>query len=198
MPAGGSWGTFNPYTHQQQNSQGRGWGSNVYRGGQRQSQQQGGYQQPPMPYSGAGAWGQNQSQGGGGYPQRPPQRSGGGGGIGGGLPGMGIGGRGSYGGSGQLGNRQGTAARHFEKFGSPTDKLQQMQQWYGPMQQMFGQSQGFQPAWMQAVQSFMDPWAGRQFDPSDFFGNFNPGGMADSPQPNSNQGGGNPWMQGAY
>ena len=94
MPAGGAWGTFNPYTHQQskQFSSANPWG-----GGQRQSQQQGRYQQPPMPYSGAGAWGQPQ---GGGYPyqSQQPSRRGGGGGMGGfgGGRGGGFGGRSSY------------------------------------------------------------------------------------------------------
>ena len=100
MPAGGAWGTFNPYTYQQQHSTGRGWGA-------------GGSSRPPMPYGGHGA----QYPSGGGYRSsygreyggrapyggqqkgyRAPSGGGrGGGGIGGSVQGGGAPGWGRYG-----------------------------------------------------------------------------------------------------
>lgn len=100
MPAGGAWGAFNPYTYQQQRSTGRGFDPGQWGAGK-------GGNQPPMPYSGFGAWGQpggQQSQwsisgmspygkpsGAGYYSGRTPTGRGGGGGMGGFGPGMGRG-----------------------------------------------------------------------------------------------------------
>lgn len=106
MPAGGSWGTFNPYTFQNQRSRGRGYGSQTYRGQPNYRQTRGGYYNPPtpgwQPGGGGGGGGYPRPGGGGGYPQsatrnRTPQRYGGGGGGG-------IGG-GNVGRPGFLGNR---------------------------------------------------------------------------------------------
>jgi len=194
MPAGGAWGTFNPYTYQQQHSTGRGWGSNVYRGGQGSSQQQGGYQQPPMPYAGAGAWGQpQQSQGQWGQqPQQPPQRRGGG--IGGGIGGRGIGGRGGgYGGSQGFG-RQGETASMFDKM----NQMSQMQQMMG---QIYGHDPSFQQSFAQASMPFMHSKYSGAFPVMDVFSQM---GMRE-PDPFSSVyfggggqpvGGNNPWMGG--
>ena len=88
-----NWGALDANRYQQQRSQGRGWGNQSYRGYPRQ--QPGGYQQPPMPYAGAGAWQQptqNRAQ----WSQQPQRGYRAGGGIGGtvgtggrrGMPGL--------------------------------------------------------------------------------------------------------------
>lgn len=185
MPAGGAWGTFNPYTYQQQHSTGSGYGSNVWSGGQRPSQQQqGGYQQPPMPYAGAGAWGQPQ---GGGGPRRPQGR-GGGGGIGG------FGGRSPYGGYG--GRSGGRVDMSWED--KQQQRQQNMMQNVGQMQGLFGQMPGYGGAMQDALKWMYAPgWGTEKFPIQQFIGSLT-GGWGGDPKgyqitdaPNAN-----PWMGG--
>ena len=185
MPLGGAWGTFNPYSYQQskQFSNANPWGG------------QGGQQQPPMPYAGAGAWGQPQTGsgsgywsggkyqpygaggGGGGY-QRPyggpqrPQGRGGAGGIGGGL-GMGIGGRGGGPGRGRGGAETTRSEKDYWR-------QQNMMQNVGQMQGLFGQMPGYGSAMQDALKWMYAPgWGTNEFPIQQFIGSLTGGWQGD-------------------
>ena len=148
-----NWGALDANRYQQQRSQGRGWGNQSYRGYPRQ--QPGGYQQPPLPYSGAGAW-----QQGGGRGQWPPQQSS--------QPQRGYRAGGGIGGlGGGMGQIRSPGAVSYEQ--GQQNRMQQLMDWYNPLQKMFGQDPRFQQSWEHAAGSMFDPLYKGSFRPWDMF-----------------------------
>jgi len=187
---GGNWGAFNPRSYQ---SAGRGWDSNVYRGGQRQ-QPRGQQQQQPyggswqQPSRGQNPWMQQQPYGG---PQKgyrmPSGRSGG---IGSG--GMRAGGSGGSYGSPNWGSGMNRYERETQGNFEKMNQLMQMQQMMG---QIYGHDPRFQQGFAQAAQSYLDPaWqGGAGFNPLDVFGHMGTIDSASNRAPNIAFGEGNPW-----